>query len=196
MSAPSDPVDSKQVLRQAARERRGQLDNEIRLNAAGLIAGAGLKLMQQLGARTIAGYHPISSELDVLPLLNALHEAGYDLALPVTPKKKGPLVFRRWLPSDQLKAARFGILEPLEQSPDVAPDAILIPMLAFNSLGHRLGYGGGYYDMTLCSLRARAKVAAIGVAFDEQEMDALHDEDHDEALDWLLTPSKVRQFRK
>ncbi len=150
-------------------------------------------MIGQLGARTVAGYYPIASELDVLPLLGLLHGVGTDLALPVTPTVRGPLKFRQWSPSDQLMQGRFGIMEPLEERLEVAPDAILVPMLAFNRAGHRLGYGGGYYDMTLRSLRARAKVTAIGVAFDEQETDALNDEAHDEALDWLLTPSKAQR---
>lgn len=174
-------------------ERRDQLADERRVSAAHSVAEVGLEMIEQLGARTVGGYHPIASELDVLPLLSDLHGAGIDLALPVTPAERAPLKFRRWIPTDNMLRGRFGIMEPLEEHLEVVPDAILVPMLAFNRAGHRLGYGGGYYDMTLRSLRARAKVIAIGVAFDEQETDALDDEDHDEALDWLLTPSKARR---
>ena len=194
MSVPPDPADDKKGLREAARKLRDRLTPEKRSSAARGVSEAGLNLMERLHARTIAGYHPFSGELDVMPLLSALHETGYALALPVTPNEKGPLVFRQWVPSDQLVTGRFGILEPLVQKTDLAPDTILLPMLAFDKTGHRLGYGGGYYDRTLRSLRASKSIVAVGIAFDEQEIDRLRYEDHDEALDWLLTPSGARRF--
>jgi len=196
MSVPHDPADNKKLLRESARLLRDQLVHKNQLNLPRRVSEAGLNLMKRLHARTVAGYHPISSELDVLPLLRVLHEAGYALALPVTPKEKGPLAFRQWSPSDELTKGRFGILAPIVHKPDVTPDAILLPLLAFDKMGHRLGYGGGYYDKTLRLLRMSTEIVAIGVAYDEQETDALSNEEHDEVLDWLLTPSGARRFGK
>jgi len=156
-----------------------------------------VELVVKLGAKVIAGYHPIGNELDVLPLLEELREVGCVIALPVTPAHDAPLGFRLWAPEDRLAAGRFGVKEPGTEARLIAIlDVILVPLLAFDGAGHRLGYGGGYYDRTLHALRAAGHVVAVGVAFDEQETAAWGAGDHDQTLDWILTQSGARRFEE
>ncbi len=135
----------------------------------------------------IAGYMPIGSELDCLPLLNRLVATGVPVCLPVVANPDAPLIFRRWLPDDPLVTGTFGISEPTPAAQEVSPRALLVPMLAFDRQGHRLGYGGGYYDRTLQALRAAGDVVAIGVAFAGQLRDKVPVAAGDQPLDWILT---------
>ena len=118
-----------------------------------------------------------------------LHAEGCRLALPVMVGKGKPLVMRAWTPGDAMDAAAWGIAEPLPDKPEVEPDIVLTPLLAFDANGFRLGYGGGFYDRTLAKLRAKKPVVAVGVAYDEQRVDAVPVESYDQRLDWVLTPS-------
>ena len=139
----------------------------------------------------IAGYMPIGSEIDCRPLLNRIDAAGVPLALPVVIAPDAPLVFRRWLPGDPVVTGSFGISEPAAVAPEVLPQVLLVPMLAFDRQGHRLGYGGGYYDRTLKALRAASDragdIVAIGVAFAGQLRDKVPVAETDQPLDWILT---------
>jgi 5-formyltetrahydrofolate cyclo-ligase len=83
----------------------------------------------------------------------------------------------------------WGISEPTADKPEVEPDILLVPLLAFDNAGRRLGYGGGFYDRTLHALRAKKQVTAVGLAYDEQRVDAVPHLDYDQRLDWVLTPS-------
>ncbi len=98
-------------------------------------------------------------------------------------------MFRAWAPGDAMGRAVWGIAEPKADKPELEPDVLLVPLLAFDRRGWRLGYGGGFYDRTLAALRARKAIAAVGVGFDEQLIDAVPHLDYDERLDWVLTPS-------
>lgn len=135
----------------------------------------------------IAGYWPLGSELDVRPLLLHLHGLGRPVALPVSGPRGQALTFRDWDPALPLAAGRYGIHEPGADRPEVLPAALLVPMLAFDRTGHRLGYGAGYYDRTLDALRAVRPVLAVGVAFAAQEVEAVPCADHDERLNWIVT---------
>jgi 5-formyltetrahydrofolate cyclo-ligase len=128
-------------------------------------------------------------ELNVWPLLRRLHAAGVPLALPVVEGKGKPLVFRAWTPGDAMDKGVWGIPQPKADKPVLEPDLLLVPLLAFDRTGRRLGYGGGFYDRTLASLRARKPIVAIGLAYDEQRVDAVPHLDYDQRLDWVLTPS-------
>lgn len=114
----------------------------------------------------IAGYWPMGTEMDIRPLLHALADRGHPLALPVTPKRGMPLRFRRWRWGDALMAGPFGTRQP-EDGENVDPDILLVPLLAFDRAGRRLGYGGGYYDRTLA---ARPGASALGIAYAAQEV--------------------------
>jgi 5-formyltetrahydrofolate cyclo-ligase len=139
----------------------------------------------------VAGYVRFRSEIDPLPLMLRLAERGCRLALPRTPPRAGAggLSFHSWSPGEPLQRSAFGVLEPAPEAPRAAPNLILVPLLGFDRALHRLGYGAGHYDRTLAGLR----VAAVGLAFAAQEVDALPTEPHDVPLDAVVTPDFVRR---
>src|ERR1700722_922859 len=127
----------------------------------------------------IGGYWPMGSELDVRSLLNKLIEKGFKCALPsLTPEG---LLFRLWTPSTHLERGLFQILEPPSTAPLVLPDVLLVPLLAFDKYGHRLGYGQGHFDRYL----HQYKVLTIGVGFKGQEIEKIPHQPHDFALDYI-----------
>jgi 5-formyltetrahydrofolate cyclo-ligase len=136
----------------------------------------------------VAGYVRFRSEIDPLPLLRAFDGAGAVVALPVTPARAADgLVFRRWRPSEPLALGRFGVPEPDVSAPAVDPDLVLVPLLAFDRAGRRLGYGKGFYDYTLAGLRRRKAIRVVGLAFAAQEVARVPTDDHDAPLDGVLT---------
>ncbi len=134
----------------------------------------------------IAGYFPLGSEIDPRPLMAYLAQAGARLALPRV-VAGAPLSFHQWQASDPLERSGFGVAEPFADSPPCRPDLILVPMLAFDAKGGRMGYGQGHYDRTLAALRAAGDVFVLGLAFEAQRVADLPVEDHDETLDGILT---------
>jgi 5-formyltetrahydrofolate cyclo-ligase len=153
------------------------------------LASFGLGFAGAPGGATVSGFSAIGDEIDPLPLLAKLTLGGHRACLPVMQGKAAPLLFRSWKPGDLLRATVWGIREPLPSAESMEPDVLLVPLLVFDKRGYRLGYGGGFYDRTIAGLRARKTVIAIGVAFDEQRIDAVPHTDHDQRLDWVLTPS-------
>lgn len=144
------------------------------------------------GDALVAGYSPMKTEADCLPLLRRIAGGGHPLALPII-SDDGYLIFKGWHPDDSLVAGPLGILQPTA-GPDVTPTVLLVPLLAFDAHGYRLGYGGGYYDRTLAMLTKRAPTVAIGIAFDEQEAPALPIERHDVPMSVILTQSGLRRY--
>ena len=138
---------------------------------------------------------PLKSEINPLPLMRKLAEAGAQLALPVVAGRGKPLIMRAWAFGEPLASGVWGIREPKPDAPEVDPDILLVPLLAFDRRGHRLGYGAGYYDMTIAALRARKPVVAIGIAFAAQEVDAVPITPRDARLDLVLTEREVIDFR-
>jgi 5-formyltetrahydrofolate cyclo-ligase len=192
ISASSDPLDAqKHELRGRARAIRNAISPEQRAADASRVADAGLPA--SLGTPGIlAGYYPTTREFDPLPLLQRLAGEGWTLALPVVTGDV-PLIFRRWFPGAPLTPGQRGMMEP-DGGEILRPALLLVPLLAFDARGYRLGYGGGHYDRTLEALRRDGPAVALGLAFDEQEMAQLHVGPHDQRLDWILTPSGARRF--
>ena len=124
----------------------------------------------------------------------ALHGEGCRLALPVVHGRGQRLSFRTWRPGDPLEAGVFGTLQPQASCETLEPDALLVPLLACDAEGWRLGYGGGFYDRTLEDLRKRRKVTAIGVGFDQQLVPDVPHGAEDQRLDWLLTDRRACAF--
>jgi 5-formyltetrahydrofolate cyclo-ligase len=140
----------------------------------------------------VASYISIHDELDTRPLLTALEERGFRPAAPCIVERDRPLVFRAHDVFGGLVPGKFGsIPEPPVSAPELEPDLLLVPLLAFNRSGHRLGYGRGYYDRTLESLRKRRVIVAVGLAFAAQEMLSLPVSDNDQRLDWIVTEKEV-----
>ncbi len=142
----------------------------------------------------VSGYWPLRDELDIRRLLTGLYDEGVTCALPVVAGKERPLVFRRWRPGDALASASFGLAEPSADKPEVDPRVMLVPLLAVDSIGNRLGYGAGYYDRTLAERRARGPVIAVGIGFEAQRVAALPVDGYDQRLDWLVTERSVARF--
>ena len=154
----------------------------------------------------IAGYMPIRSELSPLGLITALVELGYSSALPITPPpitspplrpspmapatQDQPLQFHQWAPGDALEDGPYHTKQPSFSAPQIVPDIILAPMLAFDAQGWRLGYGGGYYDRTMAQLRTDGYAPVmIGIAYEGQRLDKLPVGPYDMRLDAVLCPS-------
>lgn len=144
-----------------------------------------MKLLERYGPE-VAGYIAIGSEIDALPLMQRLEKAGAELSLPRV-EADGSMTYRRWSPGEPLENAEFGLQEPCDSAPDVSPTLILTPVLAFDGLGNRLGYGKGHYDRALSRLRAEGRAFACALAFHGQMVDALPSESHDQPLDWAIT---------
>lgn len=149
----------------------------------------------------IGGYFPLKDEVDCMPLLKTLFKLQMVCALPSITAPQMPLTFRKWAPTDSLKmcsifSSNLGLKEPLNSSPSVIPHILLVPTLGFDMQGHRIGYGGGFYDRTLKFLRTHASPCPIfvGVSFSSQKIDQLPHEPHDEKLDWILTEERMHKI--
>jgi 5-formyltetrahydrofolate cyclo-ligase len=149
---------------------------------------------RELPDGVIGGYWPLGSEIDVLPLLTRLRDGGRTVALPISGPRGQALTFRDWDPALGMVTGRYGISEPAADRPERVPSVVLVPLLAFDGSGRRLGYGAGYYDRTLDGLRAQAPVTAIGIAFAAQRMDAVPVDEYDQPLDWIITEREALKF--
>ena len=134
----------------------------------------------------VSGFWPLDGEIDVRPLLLTLRAQGHEIVLPITPKRGNPLAFGLWSPGDTLVPERFGTMRPI--GPERSPTYLLVPLLAFDRRGGRLGYGAGYYDRTLPSLPGRI---ALGCAFTAQMVDEVPVGPYDAPLDAVATEDGV-----
>lgn len=195
-----DEAADKQRLRAIARKLRAAAQAEDRDGKAPERLMAHFLTAFPMAAQSdavVAGYWPFGSEMDVRPLLTRLAVLGVELALPVTRQADLPLEFRRWRPGDGLEPGAHGIFQPKSTAPVVMPSVLLIPLLAFDALGWRLGYGAGYYDRTLAALRRRLlepQPLAIGIAYAVQELPALPHHPGDQRLDGVVTEKAARRF--
>jgi 5-formyltetrahydrofolate cyclo-ligase len=178
--------EEKQVLRTALRVRRTKAARTDGV-AAGALAERFLRAIAIEPAAVVAGYWPIGDEIDVRMLLSRLRALGHDIALPAVVGAGRPLAFRRWQEDEALADGPFGTRQPPDSAAVVTPAVVIVPLLAFDRHGYRLGYGGGYYDRTLAALRLRRRVVAVGVAYAAQEVPVVPRERDDQALDWIVT---------
>jgi 5-formyltetrahydrofolate cyclo-ligase len=178
-------------LRQSARALRQRLTPAERWRAAEAVADHAGWLARIAPGRTVSCFSTFGDELDTGPLMARLARAGVTLALPVVARRGRPLVFRRWRPGDEMASGPFGIAQPLPDAPTVRPSVFLVPLLAFDRRGYRVGYGGGFYDRTLAEARAAGKILALGLAFAAQEIARVPTERYDEPVDGVLTETGV-----
>jgi len=184
-------IEDKKRLRAVASAWRCHVHGEAGAVAADSLQQAFTDAMGVMGVpatgAVIAAYWPMGDEIDVRPLLQHLHGAGYVCALPAVVVPKGPLVFRVWHPGMVLDSGVLGTSHPPAVATLVTPRVVLVPLLAFDAAGTRLGYGGGYYDRTLAGLRGTGQVLAIGIAYAAQRVDKAPRTGYDEPLDWIVT---------
>ncbi len=180
-------ADEKQTARKAAMA--------VRKAAHGAALGAGAAAAKHVLAwlesvpemRSISGYMPIHTELDIMPLMRALHGRGYALSVPVIIGKAMPLKFKAWTPESRMVSGPFGALVP-ETGDWLRPDLLLCPMLAFDGSGQRMGYGGGFYDRSLAALWP---VRALGFAYAAQQVQYLPHEATDMPLEGVATETGI-----
>lgn len=191
--SPDDPsaiAAAKRALRERARRSRRAARDRIggATAAAQLAAWADtLAAWPVDGARVVAGYWPIGDEIDPRPLMAALAGRGWRTALPVVVESGHPLIFRRWTEGDPLVDGPCRTVHPGAAAAEVVPTLLLVPLLAFDKAGRRLGWGGGFYDRTLEGVRRRGSSLAVGVAFSAQGVAEVPSDPHDQRLDGVLT---------
>ena len=180
---------AKVVAREEAQARRASARAE---GAGPALAAHVLREAPPPAGAAVAGFWPMGHEIDIRPLLRALEGRGHRLCLPRTPRRGLPLDFRAFAFGDAMDKGPFGTLQPALDAAPVVPGFVIVPLLAFDRAGRRLGYGGGYYDRTLARLPG---VPTLGVAFACQEMDEVPAGPLDAPLDAVATESGVLRFR-
>ena len=190
----ADTDSPKAQFRQQAFALRDALPSSVRAAAADAIAARPLPLKIERGT-IVSGFSPMKSEINPVPLLRKFADAGAQLALPAIAGRGKPLIMRAWAFGEPLASGQWGIREPVPEAPEVAPDILIVPLACFDRAGHRIGYGAGYYDMTINALRAKKPVIAIGLAFAAQEIPAVPATERDARLDLVLTEREVIDFR-
>ena len=184
-----DLSQQKQAARKSAAARRvAAQSGELRARAVAHL----LEFLAPYRDRTIAGYMAIRSEID--PIL-AMADLARDtlVGVPVIPGADQPLEFHRWQVGCQMQDGPYGARTPVE-AVQLVPKVVILPLLAFDARGHRLGYGGGYYDRTLCALRAQGALLAVGFAYSAQEVAELPADATDQRLDAVVTEAGYRVF--
>ena len=196
MNVPDTAVaDQKAQLRQQALALRDALPAAVRAAGAEVIAARLFPLKIERGA-VVSGFSPMKSEINPVPLMRKLADAGARLALPAIAGRGKPLIMRAWNFGEPLAAGQWGIREPVPEAPEIAPDILIVPLAAFDRTGHRIGYGAGYFDMTINALRAKKPVTAVGIAFAAQEISSVPATERDARLDLVLTEREVLDFRE
>ena len=188
------PPELKDRLRSEGFSRRDALDKAFREDAAQRIAGRTLDFSELKDVTPVGGYWPIRSEVDSRPLMEALLDRGQDVALSqiIHPH----LSWRLWQPGDVLIKGGFGVREPGPDAPEVFPSALLVPLVAFDRSGGRIGYGKGHFDRAIAALEGKHPVLTIGLAYAVQEIEEVPVEPHDRMLDVIVTESELIRTKR
>jgi 5-formyltetrahydrofolate cyclo-ligase len=176
----------KSRLRAKAKTARAKAHGETPDAAARLVEHFPDEIWPALNS-VVAGYRPLGDEIDPTRLLETFHCEQARIALPCVEDDAAPLVFRAYSPGDPLEPGRYGVEAPPRSATALTPSLVLLPLLAFDTAGRRLGYGGGYYDRTLEKLRAQGPVIAAGLAFEAQRVGRVPSDARDQRLDWIIT---------
>ena len=185
---------TKEALRNATLAKRDAMPAEARQRGGEIIAARPFPVPIAPGM-IVSGFMPLKSEINPLPLMKTLAAAGAQLALPAIAGRGKPLTMRAYAFGDEFARGQWGIREPKPERPEVFPDVLIVPLACFDRAGHRIGYGAGYYDITINALRAKKQVVAIGIGFAAQEIPQVPATERDERLDLVLTEREVIDFR-
>jgi 5-formyltetrahydrofolate cyclo-ligase len=187
----------KAALRRKMLALRSALTAEERARKSAAATRRLLDLLPSLPEGPVACFRSIGDELDTAPLIEALASLGRPILLPRVVGRGKPLALHLWAPGEPLVAARFGLFEPSALSPVIDPTLVVTPLLAIDEHGHRVGYGGGFYDLTLAGLAARgAPFTTVGIAFDLQQVERVPVDDTDVPLDILVTDARMTRFSR
>ncbi len=179
-------------------ERKAFIDSltfQERSNYATQISQQVLKYLKDVDGLVVAGYWPKDEEADTKITLTLLHNKNATICLPRINLKTHHLTFHQWNPGDLLELNSFNILEPSIIQPRLEPDILLVPLLAFDKNGHRLGYGKGHYDRAINALLEQKDIKTLGIAFDIQMLDKIPFEPHDRVLEAVITPERIYKFK-
>jgi 5-formyltetrahydrofolate cyclo-ligase len=191
MTENGDPELAKRELRRVMKQRRAAARAENPQSGFAL-RDIFLRTIEVPARAVVAGYVAHDDELDPNPLLEELHRRGHALCLPVTAGKNNALIFRAYAPGDRLvRSASLPVMEPVTAAAIIEPDVVLVPLLAFDLCGHRVGFGGGYYDRTLTALRKQRKLLAIGIGFECQHTTEIPATSYDARLDKIVTETQA-----
>jgi 5-formyltetrahydrofolate cyclo-ligase len=145
-------------------------------------------------AEIISCFWPIQTEVNTVPLIHKLYKAGHQICLPIVVGNAQPLIFRQWTPETEMLEGAYKAMTPVESSPQLVPDLILSPLLAFDRNGYRLGYGGGFYDRSIEEIKTTKPLVTAGLAYSVQEVDNVPTEKTDQKLDFLITEKEILEF--
>ena len=183
-------MSEKNKIRKKAKEVRAEIFRNDNGMAARKVAAKIIMLEELDTIKTVSGYYPIIDELDAVICLKVLHAARFPIALPSIIASNQPLEFHSWDMKTDLIDGPFYTKESSEQI--IIPDVLLVPLLAFDESGNRLGYGGGYYDRTIASLKeVNSDLIAIGIAFEGQKIAQVPVDDYDQKLDMIVTDQNI-----
>ena len=187
---------TKALLRAAALVRREALDRPTREALSAAIAARALPVILSAGPRHVACYHAIRGECDTAPIIAGLRAAGVEVGLPAV-LDPTTIAFRHHHPDKPVGAGGFGTLAPLDDAPLLEPDLIVVPLVAFDRRGARLGYGKGFYDRAFAALAAAGlRPLRLGIAFAIQEVETIPVEAHDFRLDVVVTERETLDLRQ
>jgi 5-formyltetrahydrofolate cyclo-ligase len=187
--------ENKDILRQEARRHRSRMN--LGEEDIERVTDLFFEHINPAPDKIVAAYWPQGREFDPIPILERLSAQGNTCALPMVEEGRKILNFLPWKPDSEMIEGKYGIAVPKhdERTPYLAPSIVIVPLLAFDRRGYRLGQGGGYYDATLSYLRSRKSILAVGVAYAQQAcLFNLPTQEHDEPLDWVITPSEAHYF--
>ncbi len=179
-------------MRNKAKAKRAALSSSLMQQAANQAVEIFLQNIPLEKVNVIAAYYAMNNELTILPLVEKLWAKNKQICLPSVIENNQPMIFRAWQRGDELIDGLHNIKAPDDNALILVPDIIIMPLVAFDKKGNRLGYGKGYYDRTVADMKRNPLL--VGYAYSVQEVENIEYESHDVPLDYLVSEKEVRKF--